>query len=72
MCEEIKGTPWDPVPGREGVEAKAKLDMPAAQGPVPQQSPQKETYCEEQIGYSKGRHKEIRAHTRLPMMPCIM
>ena len=31
----MTGVPWQPVPGRDGIETKSKVDLPKEKGPPP-------------------------------------
>ena len=35
LWDKVKGTPWEPVPGREGVEVMSKVELPPAPVEVP-------------------------------------
>jgi len=35
LWERVKGTPWEPVPGREGVEVRSSVELPPAPMEVP-------------------------------------
>ena len=35
LWDKVKGTPWEPIPGREGVEVASRVDMLPAPVEVP-------------------------------------
>ena len=62
--KELRGTPWEPIPGREGIEIKSKIDLPAEEGmPEPIQEPEDREIIIRRAGITKA---DIKEHGQTP------